>query len=210
MKTITKTMKWLMVILLGVTFIACKKEKDSEVAELFKQEILNKKIAEIIPKEYQDTLTKLGIVLNQETTPPTIEGAFAFKPVKLVKSNRPEDPANLAFLDVSIKFFSQDKDNNIKLITKNLLNDADTSIVTAISGNANKFTVYGKVKSIGGTNSAIFGVIISGEKDGSVLKNIRYGLINIDNSKGGTRFIKQGQARLIQDTDNVSETIPMF
>ena len=210
MKTSRKSIKWLAVFLLGLSIISCKKDKDSVVEDLVKQEILDKKIADIIPKEYQDTLTKLGIAINQDVNPPSLAGAFEFKPVKLLKSNRPQDPANLAFLDVSIKFFAQDKDNNIKLITKNLLNTADTSIVTAISGSGNKFTVYGKVKSVQGPNSAIFGVIISGTRDGSALKDIRYGLINIDNSKGGTSFIKQGEARAIFDTDGISAEIPMF
>lgn len=192
-------------------FVACKKDKDdNSIEELIKQETLNKKIAEIIPAQYRDTLTKLGIVLNEETSPPNVEGAFAFKPVVLLKSNRPTDPPNLKFTDVSIKFFSQDKDNNIKLITKNLLNSADTSITTAISGSGNNFTVYGKVKSVKGEDSAIFGVIISGTREGGVLRNIRYGLINIDNAKGGNSFIKQGEARAIHDTDQISEQIPMF
>lgn len=210
MKKITTNFKWLLILLLITAIMACKKKESNEIVENITKEDLKRKIADIIPKQYQDTLTRLGIVLNQETTPPTLSGAYAFNPVKLVKSNRPEDPASLNFLKVSIKFFSQDKENNIKLISKNLLNDADTSIVTAISGSDNKFTVYGKVKSIGGANSAIFGIIISGEKDGEVLKNIRYGLINIDNSKGGSRFIRQGEARVIFDTDLVSEQIPMF
>ncbi len=41
-------------------------------------------------------------------------------------------------------------------------------------------------------------------------RNVRYGIINIDNSKGGTIFIKQGEARAVFDTDLVSESIPMF
>jgi hypothetical protein len=37
----------------------------------------------------------------------------------------------------------------------------------------------------------MFGIIISGEKDGTQLRNIRYGLINIDNSKGEHRLLNK-------------------
>ena len=192
-----------------MTFFACKKDRE-EVVETIKKEDLKRKINEIIPQQYQDTLAKLGIVLNQEVDPPNLEGAFGIRPLKLVKSNRPQDSPNMTFNDVSVKFFKQDKDNNISLIGKSFVSTADTSIVTAISGKGNDFTVYGKVKSEKNGNSAIFGIIISGSKDGNVLRNVRYGVINIDNSKGGTIFIKQGEARAVFDTDLVSEAIPMF
>lgn len=190
---------------------ACKKDNDTnEVVEAIKKEELTRKINDIIPKQYQDTLAKLGIVLNQEVEPPNLEGAFGIKPLRLLKSNRPQDPANMVFNDVSVKFFTQDKDNNIKLIGKNFVGNADTSIVTAISGKGNDFTIYGKVKAVQGSNLAIFGIVISGVKDGDLLRNVRYGIINIDNSKGGTVFIKQGDARAVFDTDLISGSIPMF
>ncbi|SOD11324.1 hypothetical protein [Pedobacter xixiisoli] len=201
----------LFISLCAVIFSSCKKgNENEEVVEAIKKEELKRKINEIIPKQYQDTLTKLGISLNLDATPPNMEGAFAIKPLKLLKSNRPEDPASLTFTDVTVKFLSQDSDNNIKLIGRKFLTDADTSIVTAISGKGNDFTIYGKVKSVSGTNSAIFGIIISGTKDGAVLRNVRYGLINIDNKNGGTRFIRQGEARAVFDTDLISENIQMF
>jgi len=201
----------LLLALCTMMFFACKKDGESdEIVEAIKKEELVKKINEIIPKQYQDTLAKLGITLSHDIYPPNMEGAFSFRPMQLVKSNRPTDPAGMLFKDVQIKFFSQDKNNGIKLISKFLLNDADTSIVTAISGKGNDFNIYGKVKSVSGTNSAIFGIIISGQRDGTLIRNLRFGLINIDGSNGGTRFIKQGEARAIFDADLVSESIPMF
>lgn len=200
----------LLVLVIATTLFACKKDKE-KVDELAKQEVLQKKIADIIPKEFQDTLTKLGLVINQDVNPPKFNNeAFIFTPFVLFKSNRPQDAPNLKFLDGRVKFFDQDQDNNIKLIGKNLLNEADTSIVTAISGSGNQFTIYGKVKSFAGTNSAVFAIVISGSREGTELKDIRMGIINIDNSKGGTRFIKQGEARVAFDTDKISGQIPMF
>ncbi len=219
MKTNKQSIKWLVIVLLALSFTACKKNKENEwqkkneeIVEAIKKEELTKKIADIIPAQYQDTLTKLGIIINKDINPPSLSGgAYIYTPMMLFKSNRKEDPANLRFLDSRVKFFDQDADNNIKFIGKNLLNTADTSIVTAISGSGSQFTVYGKVKSVNGANSAIFAIVMSGSKDGNVLKDIRMGLINIDNSKGGTGvFIKQGEARVVFDTDKISETIAAF
>lgn len=202
-----KTFKQILLILmLAGTLFACKKEKNDELGS---QEILKKKILDIIPKEYQDSLIKMGIAINQDVTPPNLNGAFLLKTLKLVASNVPQDKAGKTFGDVKIKFFGQDSENNIKFISIQS-NITDTSIVTAISGSGNKFTVYGKRKSVSGVNSAIFGTIYSGEIENNVIKNLRYGIINIDNSKGGTTFIKQGEGRVIKDDDMVSESIPMF
>ena len=208
-----KTFKSILILTVcTVVLFACKKDKENEeIVEATKKEELTRKIADIIPAQYQDTLTKLGIVINKDINPPSLSGgAYIYTPMVLFKSNRKEDPANLRFLDSRVKFFDQDADNNIKFIGKNLLNTADTSIVTAISGSGNQFTVYGKVKSVNGSNSAIFAIVMSGSKDGNVLRDIRMGLINIDNSKGGTVFIKQGEARVVSDTDKISESIALF
>lgn len=209
MKTLKQS---LLILAVATSLFACKKDKD-KVDELAKQEILSKKIAEIIPKEYQDSLVKMGIVINQDVTPPKLDGAYILKVLKLVKSNVPTDVANKTFANLEIKFFGQDSDNNIKLISRSGTGNqftTDTSIVTAISGSGKQFTVYGKTKSVSGSNVAIFGVIYSGEIDGNVLRNVKTGLINIDNSKGGATFIKQGQGRVIRDDDLISESIPMF
>lgn len=155
----------------------------------------------------------MGIVINQDLTPPKIEGAFILKPLKLIKSNIPNDRPTMVFADLEIKFFGQDADNNIKLISRTINGSttaSDTSIVTAISGSGKQFTIYGKTKSVNGANVAIFGSIFSGEIDGNVLKNVRMGLINLDNSKGGNAFIKQGEGRVLRDNDLISESIPMF
>ena len=203
MKTFQKIV---LILTLSSTLFACKKEKADELSS---QEIFNKKISDIIPKQYQDSLIKMGIVINQEVNPPILNGAFLLQKLKLASSNIPSDKPTKTFNNVQIKFFGQDSENNIKFIS--IQSDSpDSSLVSAISGSGNKFTVYGKRKSMIGANSAIFGIIYSGEIENNVIKNLRYGLINIDNSEGGTAFIKQGQGRVIRDDDMVSEPIAMF
>jgi len=108
-----------------------------------------------------------------------------------------------------VKFFNQHNDDfGISLIGEHVLTLRDTSIVTAISGSGNNFTIYGKVKSTYGSYSAIFATIISGVKEGNNIKDYTIGLINIDNSKGGTGiFVPEGKARVAYDSDLITESI---
>lgn len=183
-------------ILLALFISSCKKDK------LSKEEIQSKKIADIIPAKYLDTLKHLGITIHEGTTPPNIEGIYEFKPVKSKASNISSDVIGSFFANAKVKFFSQsNEDFGIQLIAKNLLNFNDTSIITAVSGSGDNFTVYGRVKSSAGNDNAIFAIILTGEKNGTSLKNVEWGLINVDNTNGGISFILEGQARLMYDID---------
>lgn len=183
--------------------VSCSKRQDL-VEEINKQEILNNKIKDIIPQQYIDSLTKLGLVINSDFNPPNIEGTYIATPLVLKATSVPNDKISIGglFLDGKFQLSSQTKDFDIKLIGRNLLHERDTSIVTAIAGSGNNFTIYGKVRSTSGTNSAIFAIIISGIKDGQNLKDFKMGIINIDDSKAGTgKFIKLGTGRVAEDRD---------
>ncbi len=202
--------------LLSVLFIAaiaissCKKDKTKDA-----EEILQRKITDIIPEKYIDTLTKLGLLINDGTTPPDVTGIYDLKPLVLVKSNRPSDSPTMTFVDAKLNLYDQNsKTFDISLLGKMFLNTKDSSLQTAISGSGNNFTVYGKVKAEAGNgiNYAILAILITGTKDATTgsLKNVVYGLINIDNSNGGTIFIEEGEARIIKDIDGTSELTTVF
>ncbi len=197
----------LLCLLSAGMIVSCSK---SDKVNPSPQDILNKKISDILPQKYIDTLSKLGLAVNEGTTPPNVEGAFRIAPLVLKNSNIATDYAGQVFHDASVKFFEQStSDFGIKLVGKFFLNAADTSITTAISGSGNNFTVYGKVKSVTAdkTKYAYFGILLSGTKDGTTLKNVTYGIINIDNSHGTGIFINEGQGRVAYDKDGVSESI---
>jgi hypothetical protein len=204
-------MKNLLLSLFTVLVLAasCSKKKDL-VEEINKQELLDKKIKDIIPPEYLDSLKKLGLTINTDFNPPNIEGIYIVTPFIMASTSVPNDRVKVGdkFLDGKVQFSGQTSDFDIKLLGRNLLHDRDTSIVTAIAGSGNDFTVYGKVKSTSGTKSAIFAIIISATKDGNTFKNFKMGIINVDNSKGGTgTFIAQGTGRVAYDKDLISESI---
>jgi len=185
-------------------------EKDKElVEEKLKEEALAKKIQDIIPAKYLDSLKKIGIEVYSEANPPKIEGTFSVQPLILEKTNVPKDfKIGHKFDDARIYFSRQTENFDIRLLATGLLAERDTSITTAISGSGNNFTVYGKLKAVQRGDFAIFAVIISATLDGNVLRNFKYGLINIDNSKGGiNKFILEGQGRVIFESDFAAEKI---
>ncbi len=200
--------KLLSVLLIAaVAITACKKDKTKDA-----EEILARKISDIIPQKYIDTLAKLGLVINDGTTPPDVTGIYDLKPLVLVKSNRPGDSPGMTFLDAKLKLYEQNsKTFDIRLLGKMFLNVKDSSLQTAVSGSGNSFTVYGKVEATNNSNTAIFAILITGTKDPSgALKNVVYGLINIDNSKGGSVFIQEGEARIVKDNDGTSDIATVF
>lgn len=192
--------------IISISYLAaCKKGQDGPSNE----EILKNKIGDVIPQQYLDTLKKLNFPVNEGTTPPNMEGSFYASPLVLKASNIAGDNPGHVFQSSKIKFFDQHNDDfGISLIGERVLTLRDTSIVTAISGSGNNFTIYGKVKSTYGSYSAIFATIISGVKEGNNIKNYTIGIINIDNSKGGTGlFVPEGKARVGYDSDFISESI---
>lgn len=180
--------------------VSCKKENLAA-----KQQ---QKINDIIPAKYLDTLIRLGITIHSGTTPPNVEGIYDISPVKSKASNVPGDVIGSYFANARVKFYEQNNsDFGIRLLGKYILNLNDSSLNTAISGSGNSFTVYGKVRTYSGANTAVFGVVFSGELDGSTIKNVEWGLINIDDSQGNGVFIREGQARLQFDIDYSSPSV---
>lgn len=194
------------VVLLISSFYSCKKGSPNDPSP---EDILQKKIGDVIPQQYLDTLKKLGFPVNEGTTPPNMEGAYFVNNFKLTKSNVPGDEIGYQFNNAKFKLFNQStKDYGISLIGEHLLTLKDTSVTTAISGSGNNFTIYGKIKSVTKPYTAIFATIISGVKVGNNIKNLKVGLINVDdmNTPPGI-FIPEGLGRVAYDADLTSEGI---
>ncbi|WP_145861372.1 hypothetical protein [Pedobacter suwonensis] len=202
---VVKGCAFALIVGLVLQLTACSKNNDINPSD---EEILSKKIEDIIPQKYVDSLTKLGFTINKGTTPPNIDGAYLFKPFTIKSSNIPNDPYQPGYVlnDGVIKLYEQSTtDFSIKMLGKNFIGAADTSVVTAISGGGNKFTVYGKVKAYRNGGYSFYAFLMSGEKDGNNIKNGIAGIINIDDSHAGFGTIAEGQGRVAFDGDYTSE-----
>ncbi|MEH3115903.1 hypothetical protein [Pedobacter terrae] len=202
--TVAKGCAFALVLGVVLQFAACSKNNNINPSD---EEILTKKIEDIIPQKYVDSLTKLGFTINKGTTPPNVDGAYLFKPFTIKNSNIPNDPYQPGYVlnDGLIKLYEQStSDFSIKMLGKNFIGAADTSVVTAISGSGNKFTVYGKVKAYRNGGYNFYAFLMSGEKDGNNIKNGIAGIINIDDSHTGPNTIAEGQGRVAFDGDYTS------
>lgn len=204
-QTIIRSLIAMVVLSFVVSTTSCKKEKSAE-------EIQKAQINEVLPQKYIDTLKRLGINIYEGTTPPIVNGIYVANPTILLASTVDGDVIGATFSDIKVKLTDQNNTNfGIKLYGKKLLGENDTSIVTAISGSGNNFTVYGQVKaSATPTNYAIFAIVISGTLSADGIVNYQDALINIDNSKGATYFIPEGTGRLIKDGNNIASTTSFF
>lgn len=200
-------MKYTLLFSIALSTLLYSCSKDDATKAPTDQDILNKRIEDIIPKKYLDTLKVLGFNINEGVTPPNVEGTYDIQPYILDTSNLDVDePRGYRFHDGVVRLSGQNnKDFSIKLIGEHFLTDSDTSITTAISGSGNNFTVYGKVKSVSGSHSAIAAIIMTATKEANGLRNFKIGIINIDDSNGGGVFIPQGKGRVAHDADFISE-----
>jgi len=200
---------YMLTISIGLFISACKKDS-ALVDKINKTEIQKKQIQQIIPDKYLDSLKKLGLVVNTGITPANVEGSYAINPLLLEATNIPNDfKIGYRFNDARLNLSKQDADFNIFLLGKNFLAERDTSIATAISGTGNDVTIYGKVKSYKAGKVAEFAIILTAKLDNKTFKNFKYGLICISNKNTATdnTFIKEGQGRVVYESDALSTTI---
>ncbi|MDN3588732.1 hypothetical protein QWY86_18770 [Pedobacter aquatilis] len=202
---------YMLIISIGLFISACKKD-NSLVDEINKTEIQKKQIQQIIPDKYLDSLKKLGLTINTGITPANVEGNYAINPLLLESTNIPKDfKIGYRFNDARVNLTKQDADFNIFLLGKNFLAERDTSIVTAISGSGNDITIYGKVKSTKAGKVAEFAIILTAKLENKTFKGFKYGLICISNKNGETdnTFIKEGQGRVVYESDEISTAITL-
>lgn len=201
-----KTIHFLTICLLACAALStsCKKESSEK-----KQE---QQINQVLPQKYIDSLKNLGLVIYEGVTPPNVNGIFLLSPHRLKASNFSDFlPVGSLFLDGKLKIENQNNTTfSVDVLGKNFLSNNDTSIVAAISGSGDNFTIYSKIRASSDEYYADFALIMSGTKNTSGFKNFEYGIISIDASHGGGNFISEGKARLVYDADFTSPTTTVF
>ena len=165
-------------------------------------------INNLISQANIDELKRLGMPINSGVTPPDATCIFIVTPYVLVGSNIPNDyQAGYLFGDLKMQFSLQD---NTKLTLKMESYQGTTlysSIGSFIVGSGNNFTIFSKVISKGTNGNDVITVeIYSGTVDVTGIKTFYKGLLMLDNG-GNTDRIDNGQARVLRDSDGLSEKI---
>ena len=190
---------FLLLLTPSVFFISCKKEKKSD----------SDKLNTIISMEHRSTIKNLGMELYDGDTPPNIVGSVYMTPNYLLKSNITGDPApNTQFVHYTIKFYDQNASNSVKFSgvgSGGASSEREESQSGVVTGSGNKFTAYGRSTVTVGANSIVIAYVYSGIIDGEIIKDFKKALVVVDDSKGGTALLKNGQSRVFFDANRTSE-----
>ena len=169
------------------------------------------KIDEIIPAEFVDKLKELDVPFHEGKNPPIINGCYLISPCVLAKTNIQRDFAiGHRFSDHTIRLYDQDNKTLRIKIEEWQANSKSNSIETSVTaGTGNKFTVYGKVKTVKMNNPAIYtvlGIVYSGEFSNGSIKNSHYAFVMLEKNDPNNEYIAVGKARVVIDKDGVSPT----
>lgn len=196
---------------------ACKKDKKDDntptgpLGPNYPQ-ILNT----IVTPAIIDTLKKQGMVINDGTTPPAINGIFLFSPAYCTFDNSGANRKGSYFDDYKLQF----KDQNTSQYTVNFSykdvsngnDNASDDNATYISGQNNLFTVFSQAK---GTAQGIKYTaldVISGQAQGTAMKNLVWShyLVSKDGDAGNLLLVPAGTTRMFTDKDGSSDSQTTF
>jgi hypothetical protein len=199
----------IVVAFISIGFSSCKKNKvDVPVSANLAAEIKN-----FVSPQTLDSLRSLGAVINEGTTPPTLDGIFNFTPVKCIKDNSDFNRLGQIFNDQRYKFSNLNPvTKSISVLTKDLkLNEVLTSTEAFIAGSGNKFSVFINGKGPqSGINTKVL-TIISGELNGGNIDNLTYTFyMDEKDTDPDRKLIKIKTGRVFEDADKLSTRTDTF
>lgn len=164
MKTLFNFRYVLVFILIAGQFSSCKK-KDVDPTVGF-----SVAVQKVAPQATIDALRKLGMTINEGTTPPNVAGIFLESPTILMATFASDTrKVGLKALDYTYKFYDPSTDNStIKVSYKTSAGDNATGLGSVVSGNGSKFTIFSELTTNAGD---VFINIISGEMTSTGIKD---------------------------------------
>jgi hypothetical protein len=196
-------------VFMAVTAVSCKKDAASPPQSAN----LSAEIKNFVSQQTLDSLRTLGAVINEGTTPPTLDGIFNFTPVKCIRDNSNVNKLGVIFNDQRYKFSNLNPvSKEIIVLTKDLvLNEVLTSTQAFIAGNGNKFSVF--INSTGpqyGIPTKVL-TIISGELNGLDISNLTYTFYIDEKGPDPTnKLINAKTGRVFEDTDKITQRTNTF
>lgn len=183
---------------LALLFISCGSDDETPQQGL-------SKINAVVPEAALRTVRGLGIDTFTGDTPPDISGTYLMNPNVLLRSNIPNDaPSNSPFPEYTLNFTNFNAANGTISFTGSSSEESDASPSAVVAGSGNDFSVYGKSTMVVGANSIVLGIIFTGTLENGEIKNLKRGIIVLDDSNGGANLWKNENARVYQDGDRSS------
>lgn len=192
--------------------LACGKKETVDPTKGFSEQI-----QKIVPQPILDSLQKKGLVINQGTVPPNIEGIFLCSPDVLVSPYGPEDGYKVGKVisDYKYKIYEQSADKlTIKLDYKGVsVSDNGTGKGSFVSGNGNLFTIFSESTGTSGSLVTYKTVdVYSGEITSTGIKNFQYGFVMTDKTgdANNVSLIAVGKGRVYKDGDGLAEKVSTY
>ncbi|GAB3420569.1 hypothetical protein GCM10027516_17240 [Niabella aquatica] len=180
----------------------CKKESAK------KAETQQEKIEEIIPGKYLNVLKEMGMPIHAGATPPDITGIYLANPWLLQKTNIEGDfPPGYRYNDNRFGFSEQNVNDFSIQAAISGGGAATYSEKAVISGSGNNFTVYVMTTGSSSINSGVYAILYSGTLEGNAIKSLKEAFICVYNSNNASQVIKEGNARIKYDENNISERV---
>ena len=159
---------------------------------------LSRDINEIVPDTLLDKIKDLGMPVNTGDNPPNIEGAYAIVPFVLDSTNIPGDwPVGTEFAEYYLRFSEQ---SNADLsVSIDYLNgpEVGNGIGSFIVGDGTNFSVFARVTTTVGADSAYVLFLFSGSKHSDGLHDMYVALFMLDDLGDPSGYFIENNQRLL-------------
>ena len=202
-----KSKLFIFMFVFGIFFSACEEEEnDSTDDQKVEENGFTEEINDFLPDSIITEMEELGMILNTGGSPSDVEGIYEVTPFVLDSSNISSDYSGMAFADLRFKLYDQNnEDLTIKVDYVNGPEEG-SGLGSFIVGEGNKFTVVSEVTTVAYSDTAVAAMLFSGELQDDGINEFYYANFMIENNES-SYFIKNGQGRVIYDSDGFSEEV---
>lgn len=189
---------------LVLVFNGCKKEEDNSP--------LSAKIEDIVSESLLNDLRARGLVINEGTTPPAVEGIYQVTPYRLLSPFGPKDSYAKGRIidDYKYRFYDQLNDD-VKLDFKSTGSDRATGVASFLAGNGSKFSLFGEqTGTYSGVSYKIVSVI-SGEVTATGIGGFQIAVVVTEKGPDpGNVMLAVGQGRIWEDGNGLADKITSY
>jgi len=190
----------------ALTLTSCKKDTVDPTKGL------STRIQTIVSQADIDGLRSRGMIVNEGSQPPNIEGIFSSSPHTLVSPYGPADTYKVGdtFNDLIIRFTEQNSaDQSAKVEIKNAGSTA-TGVGGFLSGNGNKFSFFAELDFVSGSVTGKQVRLFSGEITADGIKDFYTTIYFKSKNDPNNTQIPVGASRIIKDGNGLASKRTTF
>lgn len=199
-------------VLFGCLIGSCIPSSEEEISLDDNSEVFRgteRDIKDLYGEATIDSLRSLGLVINEGSTPPNLDGVYMTDAMVLEDTNIAND-REIGFEFANLRFaISKQNNDSLTLDFSGFdVTNRISSTESFISGSGNRFTVYLRVISDNEPTGSVgvFAYVFSGTKTTNGIENFSYGLMMVDDSGDlADIYIDNNEGRRFTDKDGFVE-----